>query len=100
MSIEEIKQMYDEFVADHDGKTPSVVEVEIQWKDTEETEECIMSLDDIYTDETDDDARETDIGILSEDDIFFHVESLENLCALFENSDGEDFEITDIAGFY
>lgn len=99
MNINKIKTEYKKFLSKHNGEDPKVVEVEIEWKDTKEKYTYIVSLDDLWLDEKAEQYRETEMGKLYEEDIFYHLGSIDGLFKLLEN-DEEDFTIKQVFGFY
>ena len=97
--MDEIWQKYQKFIVGHNGIPPQVVLAGVEWKDTAEQNEFIMSLDDTWGDDTPYMFRTTDLGQLREDAIFFHLGSVGNLYKLLEKST-EDFVINYIIDFY
>lgn len=95
----EIRQKYQKFIESHKGIPPQVVLAEIEWKDTAEQNEYILSLDDVWVDDESYVFRDTDLGRLREDEIFFHLGSIGNLYRLLKKST-EDFTIKYIVDFY
>ena len=94
----EILRKYECFVTGNDGKRPTVAFAEIQWKDTGVKHRYMLSLDDIWVDDTATPFRSTELGYLREDDIFYHAGSVEGLCSLAENPD--EFIVNNIIDFY
>jgi len=97
--MDEVRQKYQKFIVRHNGLPPQVVLADVEWKDTAEQNEFIMSLDDTWGDDTPYMFRNTDLGQLREDAIFFHLGSVGNLYKLLEKS-AEDFVINHIIDFY
>lgn len=94
-----VRKKYSEFLLSHNGLLPKVVTVEIKWKDTAETLDCIMSLDQEWVDDNFIPFRFTELGCLKEDKIFYHLGNIEWLYVLLENS-VEDFLIVCVYDFY
>ncbi|HBC21874.1 MAG TPA: hypothetical protein DC009_07380 [Porphyromonadaceae bacterium] len=94
------RNKYDEFSRSHSGKTPAVVLAKIKWRDTAEEHEYFLSLDDCWLDTDNNEYRHTEeYGDLTEEQIFYHLESIDNLYSLCDVS-CEDFVIKEIIGFY
>lgn len=93
-----IQQKYDAFVKKYQC-LPKVVDVVIEWKDDHQQHNYFISLDDFWADDCPYPYRNTQIGRLSEEDIFYHAGSIHGLFDLIV-SDCEDFNILDILDFY
>ena len=89
-----IKQKYNKFIKKYQ-KTPTVAKAVIEWKDDKQQHEYLLSIDNIWVDELAFPYRNTEIGVLSEEDIFYHAGDISGLCDLAD-SNGEDFKILDI----
>lgn len=89
---------YDAFVKCY-KRIPKIVEVVIEWKDNKERHNYFISLDDYWVDDFPYPYRNTEIGILTEEEIFYHAGNIQGLYALI-NSNADDFKILDIIDFY
>ena len=94
------RKKYEEFYRDHSDRTPSVVLAKIKWRDTAEEHNYFLSLDDCWLDTDNNEYRHTEeYGDLVEEQIFYHLGSVDNLYSLCDSS-CEDFDIKDIIGFF
>lgn len=78
---------------------PKVAKIVIEWKDDNLQHEYLISLDNYWADDSPCPYRKTEIGNLTEEEIFYHAGNIQDLYALI-NSNAEDFEILDIIDFY
>ncbi len=93
-----IQQKYNTFIESYQSM-PTVVKVVIEWKDNKQRHDYFISLDDYWVDDFLYPYRNTEIGFLAEEDIFYHAGSFQGLLNL-ATSNGEDFKILDIIDFY
>lgn len=93
-----ILQKYDAFINSYHRK-PSVVKSIIEWKDNKQQHDHFISLDDYWGDDYINPYRNTGIGPLTEENIFYHAGNLQGLLDL-ATSNGEDFNIIEIIDFY
>ena len=92
-----VQQKYDEFIKRYQHK-PKVVKAVIEWKDDNRRHGYLISLDDYWGDVLPYPSRKTEIGYLTEEEIFYHAGNIQGLYALI-NSNAEDFKILDIIYF-
>ena len=79
--------------------TPKIARVIIEWKDNRQQHDYLISLDDYWADDTPYQYRNTEMGVLSEEDIFYHAGNIQGLYYLIE-SDREDFKILDVIDYF
>ena len=78
---------------------PKVAKVVIEWKDDNMQHEYLISPDVKWGDDLPYTYRKTEIGNLTEEEIFYHVDNIQGLYDLI-SSNAEDFKILDIIDFY
>lgn len=93
-----VQQKYDMFIKRHQS-IPKVAKAVIEWKDDNLQHDYLISLDDYWVEALPYPYRKTEIGNLTEEDIFYHAGNIQGLFALI-NSNAEDFKILDIIDFY
>jgi len=93
-----IQQKYDVFIKSYQNP-PKVAKVVIEWKDDKQQHNYLISLDDCWVDDCLISYRNTKIGHLKEEDIFYHTSNIQGLLDL-ATSTNEDFEILDVIDFY
>ena len=94
-----VQQKYERFIERHNGVRPQVVLALIEWKDSAEQNEYIMSLSNMWVDDTPGAYYSTDLGCLKEDEIFFHLGGIGTLYEMLKKS-SEDFVIDRVIDFY
>lgn len=94
-----VQQKYERFIKRHNGVHPQVVLALIEWKDSAEQNEYIISLSDKWVDDAPEGCYSTDLGCLREEEIFFHLKNIEALYEMLKKS-SEDFVINRIIDFY
>lgn len=57
--------------------TPKIARVIIEWKDNRQQHDYLISLDDYWADDTPYQYRNTEMGVLSEEDIFYHAGNIQ-----------------------
>lgn len=95
----EVRQKYERFIERHNGVHPQVVLAAIEWKDSAEENEYMLSLNDIWIEDTPKLCYDTDSGRINEEEIFFHLGSIGNFYDMLEKSP-EDFAINRVIDFY
>ena len=93
-----VQQKYDMFIKRHISM-PKVAKVVIEWKDDNMQHNYLISLDGNWVDDLPYPYRKTEIGNLTEEEIFYHVVNIQGLYDLI-SSNAEDFKILDIIDFY
>ncbi|MCI7119894.1 MAG: hypothetical protein MR933_08955 [Prevotella sp.] len=78
---------------------PKVAKVVIEWKDSHQQHDYLISLDDYWVDDFSYPYRNTKVGLLTEEEIFFHARNINGLYELIKSTT-EDFNILDIIDFY
>lgn len=89
---------YDAFIKKYEN-TPKVAKVVIKWKDNKQQHDYLISLDDYWADDTPYKYRNTEMGVLSEENIFYHAGNIQGLYDLIE-SDREDFKVLDVIDYF
>lgn len=92
-----VQQKYDMFIKRHQSM-PKVAKVVIEWKDDNMQHDYLISLDDYWVDDLPYPYRKTEIGNLTEEEIFYHADNIQGLYDLI-SSNAEDFKILDIIDF-
>lgn len=98
MQTTNVQQKYNAFIKKFQHK-PKVVKAIIEWKDENLQHDYLISLDDCWVDVLPYPYRRTEIGNLTEEEIFYHAGNIQGLYNLI-NSNAEDFKILDIIDFY
>ena len=93
-----VRQKYDMFIKRHQCM-PKVAKVVIEWKNDNMQYDYLVSLDDYWADDLPCPYRKTEIGNLTEEEIFYHVGNIQGLYDLI-SLNAEDFRILDIIDFY
>lgn len=93
-----VQQKYEMFIKRRQSM-PKVAKVVIEWKDDNMQYDYLISLDDYWVNDLPYPYRKTEIGNLTEEEIFYHAGNIQGLYDLI-SSNTEDFTILDIIDFY
>ena len=93
-----VQQKYEMFIKRRQSM-PKVAKVVIEWKDDNMQYDYLISLDDYWVNDLPYPYRKTEIGNLTEEEIFYHAGNVQGLYDLI-SSNTEDFTILDIIDFY
>ena len=93
-----VQQKYEMFIKRRQS-IPKVAKVVIEWKDDNMQYDYLISLDDYWVNDLPYPYRKTEIGNLTEEEIFYHAGNIQGLYDLI-SSNTEDFTILDIIDFY
>ena len=84
MQTKIVQQKYDIFIKRHQS-IPKVAQVVIEWKDDNVQHNYLISLDDCWVDDLPYPYRKTEIGNLTEEEIFFHAGNIQGLYDLIKS---------------